>query len=65
MFYIQNMECKCGNKISIKMGSQVKSEGCKILTSITTIVTAQCLKCGQIFQIPINSNTGFIIDYKE
>lgn len=52
------MKCKCGNQIDIQMGAKINQKGCKILTSITTIVTAQCEKCGIVFQAPINTNNS-------
>jgi hypothetical protein len=54
------MKCKCGNDIEIKMGSKLISKGCRILTSITIIVTAQCDNCGSIFQVPIKSDGAII-----
>jgi len=50
------MKCKCGNNIDIKMGSRLISKGCKVLTAMTAVVTAQCIKCGEMFQVPIKSN---------
>jgi hypothetical protein len=50
------MKCKCGNEISIRMASRVKGEGRKILTAMTTVVSAQCEKCGEMFQVPISSD---------
>jgi len=58
------MKCKCGNDISIKMGSKLITKGCKILTAMTVVVTAQCDKCGEMFQVPINSQ-GAIIKKEE
>ena len=58
------MKCKCGNEIDIRMGSKLISKGCKILTAMTVIVTAQCEKCGAIFQVPIKSD-GSIIKKEE
>lgn len=49
------MKCKCENEINIKMGARVNCSGCKILTSMTTIITAECSNCGEKFQIPISS----------
>ena len=54
------MKCKCGNEIKIAMAGRVKSEGCKILTSMTTIITAECNKCGIRFQVPISSKDYII-----
>ena len=54
------MKCKCGNEINIKIGSKLISKGCKILTAMTVIVTAQCEKCGSVFQVPI-INSGAIV----
>ncbi|MBS3086422.1 hypothetical protein J4422_01860 [Candidatus Pacearchaeota archaeon] len=54
------MKCKCGNNIDIKMGSKLISEGCRVLTAITIIVTAQCENCGSVFQVPIKSNGAII-----
>ena len=42
------------------MGARVDCEGCKILTSMTTIITAECLKCGEKFQVPISSSEYII-----
>lgn len=49
------MKCKCGNDIEIKMGSNIIANGCKILTAITVVVSAQCEKCNTLFQVPITS----------
>lgn len=54
------MKCKCGNDIQIKMGSKIMSKGCKILAAMTVVVTAQCDKCGEMFQVPIKSD-GVIV----
>ena len=40
----------------MKMGSKLISSGCKVLTAMTVVVTAQCDKCGSMFQIPIKSD---------
>jgi len=58
------MKCKCGNNIKIRMGARVDCEGCKILTSMTTIITAECLKCGTKFQVPVPSSEYIIKDKK-
>lgn len=50
------MKCKCGNEIDIKMGSKLLSRGCKVLTAVTIVVTAECEKCNLIFQVPIRSS---------
>jgi hypothetical protein len=54
------MKCKCGNEIEIKMAAKVKGIGCRILTAITTVVTAECEKCGAVFQVPIQTNNAII-----
>jgi hypothetical protein len=54
------MKCQCGNEINIKMGTKLISKGCKILTAMTVIVTAQCNGCGKVFQVPIQSNNAII-----
>lgn len=54
------MKCQCGNEINIKMGSKLIPQGCKILTAVTVVVTAQCEKCGAMFQVPIQSNSAVI-----
>lgn len=54
------MKCKCGNDIQIGMAAQVKYKGCKILTSMTTTITAECDKCGAKFQVPISSKDFLI-----
>ncbi|MBR9704203.1 hypothetical protein GOV12_02235 [Candidatus Pacearchaeota archaeon] len=56
------MKCKCGNDIKVAVAGGVKSEGCKVLTSITSIVTVQCEKCGSIFQVSITSKNAIIKD---
>ena len=54
------MKCKCGNEISIKMGTKIFSKGCKILTAMTVVVTAQCETCSFMFQVPIKSNGAIV-----
>ena len=54
------MKCKCGNEIKIKMAAGVKCEGCNVLTSMTTIITAECNKCKAKFQVPISSKDYII-----
>ena len=54
------MRCKCGNEIKILLGAKAKCTGCELLTAMTTIVTAKCLKCGSIFQVPI-SGSEFVV----
>jgi hypothetical protein len=56
------MKCKCGNEIDIKMGSKLIAKGCKVLTAITVVVTAQCDKCGAVFQIPITNKGAIVTD---
>ncbi|MFC1710613.1 hypothetical protein ACFLZJ_00425 [Nanoarchaeota archaeon] len=52
------MKCNnCGNEIQVKVGTRVVTEGCKILTSLTTIATVQCDKCDNTFQVPISSKS--------
>ena len=53
---MDNMKCKCGQDIDIKMASRVHCNGARILTSLTTILTIECLNCGEKFQIPISSS---------
>lgn len=55
------MKCKCGNEIEIKMGARVDSKGCKILTAMTVVVTAQCTNCGAVFQVPINNDSSISV----
>jgi hypothetical protein len=55
------MKCKCGNDIDIKMASKLVGKGCKILTAMTAVVTAQCGKCGAIFQVPIRSDGAIVL----
>lgn len=50
------MKCKCGNEINIRMGAKVDCRGCKILTSMTTIITVECAECGEKFQVPVSSS---------
>lgn len=54
------MKCKCGNEIDIKMGSKLIAKRCRVLTAMTVVVTAQCEKCGAMFQVPIKSD-GVIV----
>lgn len=54
------MKCKCGNQIDIRMASKLVARGCKILTAVTMVVTAQCEKCGEIFQVPVQSNNAIV-----
>lgn len=54
------MKCKCGNQIDIKMGARLDCRGCKVLTSMTTIITVECLMCGEKFQVPISSKDYII-----
>ena len=54
------MKCQCGNEINIRMGSKLIPQGCKILTAVTVVITAQCEKCGAMFQVPIHSNSAVI-----
>ena len=52
------MKCeKCGNDIKIALGTNLINKGCKVLTSITSIVTVQCEKCNHVFQVSINSKS--------
>ncbi len=54
------MKCKCGNEIDIKMGSKLIAKGCKVLTAMTVIVTAQCDKCGLMFQVPVQTSGAVV-----
>ena len=56
------MKCKCGNEIQIAMAAQVKCKGCRLLTSMPTIITAECDKCGTKFQVPISSKDYIVKD---
>ena len=58
------MKCKCGNEIKIGIGAKLISKGCKILTAVTVVVTAQCNNCGEMFQVPIKNN-GVIVKSEE
>jgi len=49
------MKCpKCNNEFKIQIASNIKSEGCHILTEVTSILTVQCDKCKGVFQLPIS-----------
>lgn len=51
------MKCpRCGNHIEVTIGAKLQTRGCKILTSVTTIVTVQCGKCNATFQVPVSSS---------
>ncbi|MBD3253199.1 hypothetical protein GF386_05680 [Candidatus Pacearchaeota archaeon] len=54
------MKCKCGNEIDIKMGARVDCRGCRILTSMTTIMTVECSKCKEKFQVPVSSKESIV-----
>ncbi|MFH1358631.1 MAG: hypothetical protein ABIH37_01960 [archaeon] len=47
------MKCKGGQDINVGMAARIKSSGCKLLTAATTIITGECLSCGDKFQVPI------------
>ena len=51
------MKCKCGNDIAIQLGTNITTKGCKVLTSLTTIITVQCEKCKAIIQVPLSSKS--------
>lgn len=52
------MKCtKCSNEMLIKLGSKILTEGCEVLTAITTIITIKCDKCGALYQIPISGSS--------
>jgi len=42
------------------MAAKVDCKGCNMLTSMTTILTVECAKCHEKFQLPISSKE-FII----
>jgi len=46
------------------MAAKVASKGCKLLTSMTTIMTVECAQCGEKFQVPISSGE-FIVKEDE
>ncbi len=51
------MKCpKCNSEFRIKLASKVKCENCNLLTSMTTVLTIQCGKCRNVFQIPAKSS---------
>ena len=54
------MKCKCGNDIQVRIAAQVRCKRCKVLTSMTTIITAECNKYGAKFKIPISSKDYMI-----
>ena len=54
------MKCNCGNDMEIRMGSKLIVKGYKVLTAITVVVTAQCEKCGSMFQVPIKSDGAIV-----
>jgi len=60
------MKCpKCQNNFEIKLGSKVMTKGCKVLTAMTTIITTQCEKCGEVFQIPLSSKSFMSVKEKK
>jgi hypothetical protein len=48
------MKCKCGNDIQVLLEANVACKGCKILTSMTTVMTVECNGCGAKFQVPVS-----------
>ena len=50
------MKCKCGNDIDVRVGSKLIAKGCKVLTAMTIIITAD--KCNEMFQVPIKNNSS-------
>jgi hypothetical protein len=50
------MKCKCGNEINVKMAAKLACKGGRILTSMTTIISVECEKCREKFQLPISSS---------
>jgi len=44
------------------MGSRVIPVGCKVLTAVTVVVTAQCEKCGAIFQVAIKNDGAVVVN---
>lgn len=54
------MKCKCGNEINIKIASRVQCSGAKMLTSMTSILTLECLQCMEKFQVPVSSSDYII-----
>ena len=55
---------KCGKEIELRLASKVSAKGCKVLSSMTTIITIQCDNCNNILQIPL-SNKSVISVNKE
>ena len=55
---------KCGKEIELRLASKVFAKGCKVLSSMTTIITIQCDGCKNILQIPL-SNKSVISVNKE
>ncbi|MFA5992577.1 MAG: hypothetical protein WC796_02650 [Candidatus Pacearchaeota archaeon] len=52
------MKCpKCQNEMLIKLGSKLITNGCEVLTAITTIITIRCEKCGALYQVPISGSS--------
>ena len=59
------MKCsKCGNEMKIALAAKVKCENCRILTTMTTIMTVQCEKCKSIFQIPLTTKSFLTVKKK-
>lgn len=53
------MKCpKCGNEFEVRIGASVDCSGCKVLTSLTTVVTVQCNECKLFFQVPVMGMTN-------
>lgn len=62
------MKClnpNCDNEIIIQLASKINCKNCKILASFTSIITVQCNKCRNIFQIPIKNKSFFNIKKDE
>ena len=50
------MRCpNCDNDIKVVLGTKLASKGAKVLTTLTTVITLQCAKCGKVFQVPLQS----------
>ena len=51
------MKCpNCKSEMNVQIATKVKTDNCRILSSMTAILTIQCGECEIIFQLPIQGN---------
>lgn len=56
------MKCpKCGEELTVKVGSKVHCEKCSVHSNMTSVATVRCDKCGHIFQTSVESKNIFSV----